>query len=156
MASEEFLIVLKSIDASLKEILALSRQRTSRAASTGSGAGPLTANDKDLDSQYGDPEVRMKDPRDWTGPTMKGRKFSACPADYLEMYADKLDWMAGKSEDEKAMTKGNKPLAPYQRKDAARARGWAARIRSGKHTPPPVDSSPGWSVTDDDEPAPSI
>lgn len=150
MASEDALALLRSIDSTLKELLNLSRQRKAGNA-PGNGAGQQTATDRDLDSKYGNPEVRMKDPRDWSGPTMKGRRFSECPADYLEMYAEKLDWVADKSEQEGAKTNSGKPLANYQRSDAARARGWAARIRSGQHTPPPVDASPGWAVTDDDE-----
>lgn len=107
---EESLRLLRSIDASLKALLA--RQ--------GNGA---PAEHVDLDSQHGNPIVKTKDPRDWTGAPMKGKHFSECPPEYLDLLADRFDYFAGKEEDPKK--------AKYNRLDAARARGWATRLRSG-------------------------
>jgi hypothetical protein len=126
----EILAALKSIDASLKAI-------ANRTGTSAAPTGPSIASDADLDGQYGDPEVKAKDPRDWTGPTMRGKRFSQCPAEYLDMVADRLDYFcsqnAGGSEDEQKKAK-------YQRLDAARARGWAKRIRAGWKPPaPPSD-----------------
>jgi hypothetical protein len=90
------------------------------------GAAAATANGVeavDLDGKYGDPEVRAKDPRDWTGEPMKGRRFSECPPEYLDMLASRFDFFAGRETDEKK--------ARYNRLDAGRARGWAARKRNG-------------------------
>jgi hypothetical protein len=103
----------------------------SRPASSGSASGAV-APDSDLDSQWGDPVVR-KDPKRWLesgGASFVGVPFSQCPPDYLDALASLADWKAGK-DDEKGTEEGAK-YAKYARKDAARARGWAARIRSGK------------------------
>lgn len=99
------------------------------AGSTG-GTGGGVASDSDLDGQYGDPEVR-RDPSEkyWTGDSYTGRKLSECPADYLDAYAkykDACAWGNDKDGSEK-----KKKYAEYDRRDAARARGWAARIRGG-------------------------
>lgn len=107
------------------------RRQQSRPAS---GNGPAIASDRDLDGPHGDPEVRF-DPRDWTGASMKGRRFSECPADFLDVLADVLDSFASTETDPKK--------AGYKRKDAARARGWMARIREGKHPAPPAGDGGG-------------
>ncbi len=125
--AQDVIDTLKSIDASLKALLALQR-----------GAQPaLVASDSDLDGQWGDPVIRAKDPRDWTGESQLGKPFSECPAPYLDLVAARLDFFAEKADAEQALTTSGKPVAPYNRRDAARARGWAARIRRG------------WKPTDD-------
>ena len=95
----------------------------------GQGAVPRTASDADLDSQYGDPEVRSKSPRDWSGPSMQGRRFSECPPEYLDLVANRLDYFAGQNDGEPGPEAAKK--ARWNRLDASRARGWAARIRQG-------------------------
>jgi hypothetical protein len=65
---------------------------------------------------------------------MTGRAFSECPPEYLDMVADRLDYFSsqlGDSDDEKKKRK-------YNTLDAARARGWAARLRSGWTPPAPA------------------
>lgn len=109
-ATDETLRLLRSIDNSLKSLLALQR-------------GARQTERVDLDGPHGNPDVKAKDPRDWTGESMKGRKFSECPPDYLDLIAERFDYFAGKETDEKK--------AKYSRLDAARARGWAQRIRGG-------------------------
>jgi hypothetical protein len=147
-ASEESLALLRSIDSSLKSLLHLSQQRM---VGPRTAKGPEVASDQDLLGKWGNPEVKASDPRDWTGPTMKGSKFSECPPDYLDLLAERFDYFAVKAEEEDKRTSSGKPVAPYNRKDAARARGWAARMRAGKHTPPPVtESGVGWAVTEDE------
>ena len=126
--------LLASIDATLKAVLAALQGRGSTTAPSSD-----VATDADLDGRYGNPEVKAKDPRDWTGPSMKGRKFSDCPADYLDLVASRLDYFAETAEAEGKTTNSGKPVAPFNRADAKRARGWAARIRSGRHTPAPVE-----------------
>lgn len=120
-ATEETLTLLRSIDASLKQLVRQSQQ----------AAPKLVADDADLDSKYGDPELKFT-PRDWQGDSYKGRKFSECPAPLLDLVADSLDYFARKSEEAGETTSSGKPVAPYKRKDAARARGWAARVRAGR------------------------
>lgn len=107
----ETLRLLQSIDASLKTLVALQR-------------GTPPAERVDLDGEHGNPVVKAKDPRDWTGEPMKGRRFSECPANYLDLIADRFDYFASQEQDAKK--------ARYNRLDAARARGWAERVRNGQ------------------------
>lgn len=118
----ETINLLRSIDASLKQITAY----IGRVSHVATDALHAVASDADLDGQWGNPEVRAKDPRDWTGEPMKGRRFSECPAEYLDMLAARFDFFATKETDDKKIG--------YAKKDAARARGWAKRIRDG-HVP---------------------
>lgn len=106
----ETLNLLRSIDNSLKSLLALQ-------------GGIRQTERVDLDGQHGNPEIKAKDPRDWTGDSMKGRRFSECPPEYLDLLAERYDYFAQQEQDEKK--------AKYNRLDAARARGWAQRIRGG-------------------------
>lgn len=130
--SAEMMARLDRIEAGIAELRELMRNAAPRGAtgaprpvSTG-GAHPV-ADARDLDSQWGDPEVRY-DPKRWRGDSYKGRRYSECPADYLLELAGFLDWMAGKDEEEGGEDKLK--YAGYKRKDAARARGWAARVAS--------------------------
>ncbi len=104
-----------------------------RIAAALAGGAPATASSPrvDIDSAHGNPLIKAKDPRDWSGPPMTGKRFSECPPEYLDLLAERLDYFAGKEPDAKK--------ANYNRLDAARARGWAARLRSG-WTPAPVDA----------------
>lgn len=129
-ASEETIALLKSIDASLKVLIHQSRGPVQK----------LVADDRDLDGQYGDPVLKFT-PRDWTGDPYKDRKFSECPADLLDLVAETLDYFAKKAEEKGEKTSGGKDVAPFKRLDAARARGWAARVRAGRV---PVTTGGGW------------
>lgn len=128
------------------------------------GAQPASgtiASDADLNGKYGDPAVKAKDPRDWTGESQLGKPFSECPPEYLEMVADRLDYFTTQNEeaiadpdtpdDERAKLKKNNL---YNRKDASRARGWAARIRGGWKPPQTDNYSPDATapLADDDIP----
>lgn len=128
--SQDMYNVLRSIDETLKTLLA----RTGRREAVVGKEGGAVAPDADLDGKFGDPEVRFT-PRDWTGPVFKGNRYSECPPEFLDMLGDSLDYFAGKSEASNAMTSGGKPKAPYERADAARARGWAKRLRNGWQVP---------------------
>lgn len=122
--SEDMLAVLKSIDAGIKQLLVQTRVAKPKEV----------APDSDLDDPrgYGDPIVKAADPRDWTGPSQKGKHFSQCSSEYLTLVADRLDYFADVAERENKVTSAGKPVAPYNRRDAARARGWAARARMGR------------------------
>jgi hypothetical protein len=122
----EALGYLKSIDASLRELVRL----------LSANAPKAVAPDRDLDGKYGDPEVKFN-PRDWTGANMTGRHFSQCPAEFLDVMAETLDWFAKKAEEKNETTANGKPVAFYKRQDAARARGWAKRVREGLVAQPP-------------------
>ena len=85
------------------------------------------APDEDLDGRFGNPAVRF-DPRNWSGPSMKGKTMSECTGDFLEVYAEACDYFAKQETDE---TKRG-----YKLNDAARARGWAKRRQA--HPPAPT------------------
>jgi hypothetical protein len=119
-ATEETLGLLRSIDASLKQLLKL-QQVT---------AAPQIASDRDLDSKYGDPEVKFM-PRDWTGSSFKGRHFSECPPVLLTLIADSLEWFGKQADAKGERTTNGKPVGDFKRADAARARGWAKRLLAG-------------------------
>lgn len=124
--------------------IALAAERCAKALEI---LAPEIASDRDLDSQYGDPQVK-KDPRDWTGEQIAPRPMSECPAEYLDILADFYSWQAAKAEEKNEVTSAGKPVAPYRRQDAARARGWAKRIRAGwKPTRQASDAVPGDNVS---------
>ena len=75
----------------------------------------------DIESEYGNPEIR-KDPPRWKGESCVGRHYSECPADYLRSLAGLLQWKAKKNDED-----GKEKYAGYDRRDAARALAWAAR-----------------------------
>ncbi len=99
----------------LREIHAMLRTMSAPAATA--------APDVDLDGPHGDPTIRAKSPRDWNGPDMLGKRFSECPPEYLDLLAARFDFFNTKETDEKKRG--------YNTRDAARARGWAARLRGG-------------------------
>lgn len=142
-ASEESLALLRRIAVAVETL----------AGAASAGSGGEVAPDRDLDSQYGNPEVKFM-PRDWTGRSYKGRKMSDCPPELLDMVAETFDYFARKAEEAGEVTSSGKPVAPYKRKDAARARGWAKRIRSGTHTQ--VDEPESDFGTDGDFGAPDF
>jgi hypothetical protein len=131
----EAIDLLRSIDASLKRLVGQQTATRPKAA----------ASDRDLDGTHGDPVIKAKDPRDWTGPSMTGRKLSECPPDYLDLWADRMDWFASQADEKGETASNGKPVAVYKRLDAARARGWAERIRSGRHVQTtPVEPNVAW------------
>lgn len=135
MADPETIALLKSIDLSLRKLVVIAdRKAEERVKAAQNTPGPAAASDADLDGPYGDPPVKF-DPRDWTGESCKGLTFSECPAEFLDMLAETFDYFAQKAEEKNEMTTTGKPVAPYKRKDAARARGWARRIRAGYKSP---------------------
>lgn len=138
--STEAIVLLRSIDASLKELVAVARAHRS-------GGSSAVATDRDLDSPHGDPLVRFH-PRDWDGPDCKGLRFSQCSADFLDLMAESLAYFATKADEKGETTAAGKSVGDYKRKDAARARGWAARIRSGKVADQPTNGAadPEWDA----------
>lgn len=81
----------------------------------------------------GDIKIRMN-PRDWKGEPCKGLLSSQCPPDFLEVYADQMDYFASVNEDPKK--------AEWDRLDGARCRRWAIEIREGRSPAKRADASP--------------
>ena len=101
------------------------------------GTSGAAASDRELDGQYGDPDVRFV-PRSWTdGGVVKGQRFSRCPPEFLDVLAESYDFFAEKNDAAGAKAGNGKPKSMYDRQSAKLARGWARRIRAG-WTPPPT------------------
>src|SRR5262245_48384247 len=66
---------------------ATTRPRADGAPPSTNGRGGEIASDADLDSARGDPEVRFI-PKRWSGADMKGKRFSECEPEFLDMLAD--------------------------------------------------------------------
>lgn len=137
--------LLTEIRDGIRELVALSKARLARTAPAQGRAenSERVASDADLDSAKGDEIVRM-DPRDWTGPSCKRKRMSECPSEFLEMYAGALDYFAEKNDEQGKMDNQGKQKASYwDRKAAARARGWAVRNRNKPATEPEDDGFGG-------------
>jgi hypothetical protein len=93
------------------------------------------ATDQEMSGKCGDPKIRFDVKRNWADlgkPSFKGRKASECDPDFLDLYADGLDYFAGEAQ--KRINSGDpdpklKDAVKYDSLDAARARGWAQRVR---------------------------
>ncbi len=132
-------------DECLREILRAVQRIEARQTATPTGApaatvGGAVATDADLDSKWGDPDVR-KDPPRWKGKSFEGKKYSQTAPEFLDELAGFLDWQAVKNDEKAAAMKAagddkgfadQTKYARYSRTDAGRARGWGARMRSGK------------------------
>jgi hypothetical protein len=127
---ERSIALLTEIRDGIREVVSLLQRN---AASGGGAPGGAVATD--LDGPHGDPQIRMR-VKDWSGPDMKGRRASQCPPEFLDLYADLLDWAAGKEEADPE----KKRFAPLTRKDAARCRAYARRKRDN---PGPLEASRG-------------
>jgi hypothetical protein len=119
--TDESIALLRSIDATLRELLALSKSKKA-------GAAAPAATTIDLDDKRNDPIVKAKPPRDWSGDDMFGRHLSECPPEYLDLLASRYDYFAGKEPDAQKKR--------YNELDRDRARAWAARLRA--HPPAPT------------------
>ena len=137
-AGNDILTVLARIEAKLDRLLA-------------GGAQPAqaTASDADLDGQYGNEEIK-KNPKRWDGESMVGRKMSECPPEFLDVLASHFDFKAEREAEDSANATDDetraskKKYSGYSRKSAARARGWAARLRAGWKPPASEPSGDGW------------
>ena len=134
MADKTALDYLISIDYSLK-VLASEAEKRIKA-----NMAPA----ENLDGPFGNPIIKAKSPRDWAGADMTGKKLSECPPEYLDLCASRSEFFAAKNDDEGAKDDKGRPKSYWDRKNAALARGWAERIRSGAHVQeqPVVDDVP--------------
>ena len=120
----------------------LSASPTANAAKPAQSGGAV-ADATDLDGKYGDEELKFHLKEKWWqgGGDYAGKRMSQCPADYLDAVAKANDaqaHMMNKSGDAEEAKK-----AVYRSRTAARARGWAARIRSGAVKQIPFDDADG-------------
>ena len=121
---------LDRLEKKLDQLLALFSKGASARVPTATATGGIeVASDAELDSMRGNPEVRFI-PRRWTGADCKGKRYSECEAEFLDMLAEALEWFAQREEESGAVDKNGNPKSRWTRIDAARARGWAARRRA--------------------------
>lgn len=101
----------------------------------------------DLNSEWANFVIR-KCPPSWLksgGPDYEGRRLSETSPEFCDALASMLDWRAGKETEEnktylKKTTGESLPVAPLTRKDAARCRAWAKRLRETLPTAKAPDS----------------
>lgn len=98
----------------------------------------MRIDDRDLDGPHGNPVIKAADPRDWIGPSMRGKTLSECTPEYLFMLASRYDYFAEKAERDGTVTTSGKPKAPFDRREALRCRMWAQRILNGWQPAAPV------------------
>jgi hypothetical protein len=127
------------------------------AALTGRSAscGGEIADDDELDSDHGDPKVRKTPPaKYWKGEPFAGKSLSRLTLAQLDAYGkykDACAYAAEKNPDPEKPKQAK--YIEYDRRDAARARGWARRIRGGWVAPPEpegtsLDSSGDFDTSD--------
>lgn len=100
------------------------------------------ADDFELDGKYGNEPIR-KDPsaKFWTGAPHVGRRFSECDPAYLDAFAKWKSVCARMKRKEAASAttprkrEDSEKFAGFDERDAARARGWAKRLRAGWAAP---------------------
>lgn len=134
---------LDRIEQKLDALLAAMKSGPRAAQSQGMSQGTNDI-DPDIDGPRGDPEVRFV-PKRWTGPDVKGQKFSACEPEFLDMLADAYEWFAQRDDEANAVDKNGAPKSKWSRLDAARARAWSARLR-GQDAPAPRAARPAPSA----------
>src|SRR4051812_11581168 len=66
----------------------------------------------EINGTYGDPKISF-DPRQWKGQSYKGTTASACPPEFLDSYAEALEWSANNPKPDQ-----DPKRATYNRKDA--------------------------------------
>lgn len=125
----------KTVQTLVTRVEALEATITQLRRALGGGSGGKTfgavADDAELDSRFGDPQIQ-RDPSEkyWKGESWVNMQMSQCPADYLDAFAQYKEACAWMNEQKGDHAKAK--YVAYDRKDAARARGWAKRIREGR------------------------
>jgi hypothetical protein len=136
---------LDRIEQKLDAVLAAMKTSGGGARAAGANGGsPGGEIDADIDGPRGDPEVRFM-PKRWTGADCKGRPFSQCEPEFLDLLADAYEWFAQRDDESNAVDKNGGPKSKWSRLDASRARAWSARLREqagGAPAPAPRPSAP--------------
>ncbi len=138
MTPEQYAVILHELRELRREVAELKAAGGARGngspgggrASGGRTDGGAVADDRDLDGLYGNFQVKRDPPR-WDGQSYVGFKLSETEPAYLDCLASFKEWQADKDEQQGKKDAKGRPTAPMNRKDAARARGWAARLRNG-------------------------
>jgi hypothetical protein len=135
-AGSEILQALARIEGKLDRMLA------------GRWSGSDVAPDSDLDSQWGDEQIKKSPPR-WTGDDFAGANMSGCSADFLRCFAEFKDYCADRDAEKAEKAEGDErakleKYARFNRRSAARARGWIKRLESGWKAPAAANGGDEW------------
>lgn len=148
MSDALILAKLDTLEGLVRQLLAgngAARPATA-AKANGQRSGGNVASDDDLDSDKGDPKIVYdpKSPKYWEGASYVGLHYSEVPdpayLDAMAKYLDAYAWAAGKNAAEGQDVEKNEKNARFKALDAARARGWAARLRA-RGTPQSADDA---------------
>jgi hypothetical protein len=128
--------ILAEIAALRAEVRALAAHLGAGPRATVSKAGEAgaVASDRELDGEYGDPQLKIV-PKKLA--SLKGSRMSSCTAADLEEIAGFFDWKADKELEAADLATGSaeqatkRKYARFSRGDAAKARGWLARVKAG-------------------------
>ena len=151
---------LTIIEHKIDQLLALLRGSASPSGkANGQRNGGNVASDQDLDSDKGNPKV-YKDPpaKYWGGTSYAGFHLSdvSDPAylDALAKYFDSCAFMAARDVANGVDVERNEKTVRFKPLDAARCRGWAARLRARGVTAPTANggSSTEYTTTDEEIP----
>jgi hypothetical protein len=142
--------LLTEIRDGIRELVTALKARATKPSVAWSAHEKTIASDQELDGPYGDPAVKSA-PRDWTGQFSPGAKMSEHPPEFLDLLADRYDYFAQKNDREKNLTDKGYPKSKFDRAAAAKARGWAARLRKGYTAPAPpfMNEPPDWGAGDE-------
>lgn len=151
---------LATIEAMLAQLLAGGGASSGASASgvaPDARSGGRVASDDDLDSDRGDPTIRFDPkPKYWPGASFVGYRFSEVPdpayLDAMAKYLDACAYMAGQSAKKGQDVEKNEKSARFKALDAARARGWAARLRKRGGVVSQSTTSTEYTTTDDEIP----
>ncbi len=110
---------------------------------------PAVASPQQIRGKYGDPKINF-DPKVWKGPSFKGSTASQASSEFLEVYAETLEYMAGHPKAD-----SDPKFIGYNRRDAKLCRRWAIEMRSGKASPPKRDPENLFADEPGPEPSPS-
>jgi hypothetical protein len=130
MSTDKFYAIIDALAArveALEQRVAVLQAGRAAAPAHAPAAAPADEPVADLDSEYGDPEVRRDPPR-WKGESMVGKHYSECSPEYLGELAGFKRWCASRDDEQQAVDAKGRPKSYWARLDAARAAGWAARI----------------------------
>jgi hypothetical protein len=130
MSNDKFYAIIDALAArveALEQRVAVLQAGRAAAPAHAPAAAPADEPVADLDSEYGDPEVRRDPPR-WKGESMVGKRFSECSPEYLGELAGFKRWCAQRDDEQAAVDAKGRPKSYWARLDAARAAGWAQRL----------------------------
>ena len=109
----------------LNDVMALLKKLDTKVDSLLKSAPPVVATESQMFGPYGDKKINFM-PKSYKGDgSYKGMKMSECPSDFLDSYAETLEFMSNNPK-EGADPKYEK----YNRIDGSLARAWSRHNRS--------------------------